>query len=282
MLQQVTHRNGLVVYRSPILAFAEIPHGFSTRVGGVSGGEFASLNLGNNQNQKDAPANLQENFRRFQETFGAADLPRASVTQVHGRQVELLDVEPEGEYAETLAAEVRDRFAGQISADGLVTVGRGGETGVVLTVRVADCLPILLADPTGRVVAAVHAGWRGVVAGVVERALQVMAEVGAATEGILAAIGPGISVANFEVGAEVAAEFEKANLGAAVQKSARGKGSNPHVDLQAAVRLQLTRAGVTRIDGNDLCTFRDDHLFYSHRRENGRTGRMAAGIAVRT
>ena len=98
MLQQVTHANGVITYQSPLLAFAEVPHAFSTRVGGVSEGTFAALNLGNpNEPEKDPPANIQENFRRLQETMRMAGAPRAWVTQVHGRRVELVDGEPEGE-----------------------------------------------------------------------------------------------------------------------------------------------------------------------------------------
>jgi len=275
MLQRTVHSHGVVTYQSPLLRAAGVVHAFSTRVGGVSAGVFAALNLGNpGAGEKDAEANIQENYRRLQEAIVAADMPRAWVKQVHGSSVELIDPEPEGEYGETPAAELRDRYAGQISADGMVTA----LPRVLLTIRVADCVPVLLAAEDGRVVAAAHAGWRGVVAGVVERALRVMHEAGVNPDRVVAAIGPGISAEHFEVGEEVAAEFVRAGLAAAVQSIA---GNKPHVDLQAAVRRQLERAGVTRIDGNDVCTFRDAGDFYSHRREGGRTGRMAAMIAAR-
>ncbi|HEY4329016.1 MAG TPA: laccase domain-containing protein, partial [Phycisphaerae bacterium] len=158
MLERVSHSNGVASYQSPKLRAVGVRHGFSTRVGGVSGGVFKSLNLGNpGEGEKDMPANIAENFRRFQEALGCEGVPRAWVRQVHGRMVELIEPEPEGEYAETLEAEVRDRYSGQLSADGLVAA----VPGVLLTVRVADCVPVLLASEDGRVVAAVHAGWRG-------------------------------------------------------------------------------------------------------------------------
>jgi YfiH family protein len=151
-----------------------------------------------------------------------------------------------------------------------------------LTVRVADCVPILLASDNGRVVAAVHAGWRGLVGGVIGKSLRAMHEAGgdeARPEQVVAAIGPAISGENFEVGEEVAAEFARMGLREAVVEAAVGaKAGKPHVDLQRAAYMQLAGAGVLRIDGNELCTYRDAGEFYSHRREHGRTGRMAAGI----
>ena len=141
---------------------------------------------------------------------------------------------------------------------------------------VADCVPILLAAADGRVVGAVHAGWRGVVGNVVAKAVRTMHEAGAAPGAVAAAIGPCISAEHFEVGEEVAAEFRAQGLGEAVRPGPAG--GKPHIDLQAAVARQLAEAGVTRIDGNTLCTFRDAAEFYSHRRDKGVTGRLAAVI----
>jgi polyphenol oxidase len=223
---------------------------------------------------KDLEGNIVENFVRLQEGIGALGMMRAWVKQVHGRSVEMLEREPEGEYGETLEAEVRDRFSGQISADGLVT----NVSGVLLTIRVADCVPVLLASEDGRVVAGAHAGWRGVVGDVVGKTVRGMLEAGASAGKIVAAIGPCISLEHFEVGDEVAAEFESRGMGDVV---IRESGKKTHVDLQKAVRGQLERAGVMRVDVNKLCTFRDVGDFFSHRRENGVTGRMAAVIAAR-
>ena len=188
----------------------------------------------------------------------------------------MIESERGSEYGETLEAEVRDRFSGQMSADGIVA----GVPGVLLTIRVADCAAILLASRDGRVVAAVHAGWRGVVGNIVGKALRVMREAGVEAGDVVAAIGPMISAGHFEVGEEVAAEFAKRGLGAAVKRVA---GSKPHVDLQAAIRQQLEAAGVAKnaIDANDLCTYLDVIEFFSHRRDQGVTGRMAAVIAAK-
>jgi len=202
---------------------------------------------------------------------------RAWVSQVHGRMVELIEREPESEYSETLEAEIRDRFSGQASADAIVSI----VPQVLLTIRVADCVPILLASPDGRVVGAVHAGWRGVVGNVAAKTVRTMHEAGgdaAAPAKLLAAIGPCISTEHFEVGEEVADEFVQQGLGETVQRRA---GAKPHIDLQGAVKLQLEQAGVTAIDTHELCTYRDAREFYSHRRDQGLTGRMAAVIASR-
>jgi YfiH family protein len=273
VLQRITHPNGVVTWRSPLLHSIGVVHAFSTRIGGISSGPFAALNLGNpGEGEKDSEENLRENYRRLQEALGCAGVMRAWVRQVHGRNVELLEREPEGEYGETLEAEVRDRFSGQLAADAIVSAEP-----VLLTIRVADCVPVLLASGDGRIVGAAHAGWRGVAGNVAEKTIRAMREIGARE--IIAAIGPAISRDNFEVGAEVAEEFGRQGLGAAVRQGAGGE--KPHVDLQAAIRRQLERAGVARVDGNELCSYRDAGDFYSHRRDAGRTGRMAGVIMAR-
>ena len=277
MLTPHTHGNGLVTFQSPLLRAAGVPHAFSTRRGGVSPAPFDTLNLGNPAScaAPDSSAHLDENYRRLgaaiDALYGTPAAPtcRAWASQVHGRHVELIEPEPENEYAESLAAAIADQYHGQRAADALVT----RHPQVMLTIRVADCVPVLLASADGRQVAAVHCGWRGVVAGIVARALLVFAESQIPPERILAAIGPGIAGAAFEVGPEVAAEFSKANLPEALLISPNSK---PHIDLQAAIHTQLSRAGVAQIDGNTLCTYRDRDLFFSHRRDHGMTGRMAA------
>jgi YfiH family protein len=275
-LRRIEDASGVVVYESPVLAAAGVVHGFSTRIGGVSEGEFATLNFGNAAGERaDLAGNIARNFELLQEAIGAAGMARAWVKQVHGRGVELLEPEPEGEYGETFAAELRDRFSGQTAADGMVSVAPG----VLLVIRTADCVPVLLASGDGKVVGAVHAGWRGVVGDIAGRAVRVMGEMGVGAGKIVAAIGPSISAEHFEVGEEVAEAFGKAELGEAVVR--RAGWGKAHVDLQGAVRRQLERAGVGRIDGNGVCTYRDSAEFFSHRRDAGKTGRMVGVIGAR-
>ena len=159
--------------------------------------------------------------------------------------------------------------------------------GIAVCVRVADCVPILLAARVaaagrGRTVgvAAVHAGWRGVVAGVVARSIGALCEAcGTTPSHLVAAVGPSIAVEHVEGGDEVAVAFDQAGLAEAVDRQPRIR---PHVDLRAAVVRQLTDAGLLSdaIDVSDRCTWRDAGEFFSHRRDKGRTGRMAAVIAL--
>jgi hypothetical protein len=146
----------------------------------------------------------------------------------------------------------------------------------VVGVFTADCVPVLLASADGRRVAAVHAGWRGLVAGVIPRALEALVsnEPSASVRELAAAIGPCLSLARFEVGTEVAEQFALAGLADAVRGDL---GEKPHVDLRAAAAMQLERAGVARIDATDRCTWEQAGDFPSHRRDVTHGGRERAG-----
>lgn len=149
---------------------------------------------------------------------------------------------------------------------------------VAVGVRVADCVPVLLADPDTGVVAAVHAGWRGIVGGVIEGARAMAKEQGATLS--LAAVGPCIESCCFEVGADVANAIAQATSERVVVKRA---GDKAMVDLRAAVRDKLVRAGLTdsHIDHVAGCTKCDASRFFSHRREGELAGRHLAVIAAR-
>jgi YfiH family protein len=139
-------------------------------------------------------------------------------------------------------------------------------------------VPILIADERGQTVAAVHAGWRGVIAGVIPATLSRMPN----PKNLVAAIGPCIGFDAFEVGEDVLREFDRAfGRDAPLRRNGDGKG---HVDLRAACRLQLRRAGLAdaQIDLTDRCTFDHADEFFSHRRDRGVTGRLAALIAPRS
>jgi YfiH family protein len=257
MLERRVGHNGVVYYASPLLERINVPHAFSTRVGGVSPAPFDSLNLGNPNgcDVRDDYERVWENYRLLQDAAGCPGGLLCHVHQVHGAGV---------------VRAVKAEFDTSAKADAIVT----GDPGKVASVRVADCVPVLLATADGSTVAAVHAGWRGVLAGVVTAAL---AELG--SRDVIAATGPCIGFDAFEVGPEVLDAF-RSELGehAPVAASANGIG---RVDLRRAVSLQLMRAGIPaeRIDSTDRCTHRDRDEFYSHRRDNGVTGRMAAVIS---
>jgi polyphenol oxidase len=256
-------QSNLVWYESPLLAAAGIPHAFSTRLGGVSGGPFDSLNFGQPAGDvRDAPENIEANYRRLQSAIDVGDRRILKVHQVHGPCV-----------LTARAGLVWDnlKYADAIVADDL---------GSLASVRIADCVPVLLAAADGRAVAAVHAGWRGVVARVVPLAVAELRKI-AGDVSILAAIGPCIGFDSFEVGPEVLTAFQTL-LGedAPIRQDPGGKG---RVDLKRAITLQLHRAGVAdeQIDCTDRCTVCDAGEFFSHRRDQGVTGRMVALIGPR-
>jgi YfiH family protein len=275
MLQRRTSFEGVVYYASPILSAAGVPHAFSTRVGGVSAAPFDSLNLGNPSgcDVQDPSDNVRANEQRLLRAAGGGGREFCRVHQVHGRVV--------------ARAERGRPFDFHEKADAIVS----DDPGRALSVRVADCVPVLLASEDGRVVAAVHAGWRGVVAGVVPAAIQAMSFVTGHLSHVtghlslvtchwLAAIGPSISAEAFEVGPEVVEIFAGMFDGAAIcRRLGDGKGL---IDLRRAIYLQLLNEGVEpgNIDVTDRCTYRDADEFFSHRRENGITGRMAAVIGA--
>ena len=265
MLQRVIAPNGVVFYRSPLLHDIGVPHGFSTRIGGVSQPPFDSLNLGNPNGcaTQDDEANISMNYERLHSVCGLAARRRCWVHQVHGDGLQVV------ESAAT--------FANSQKADALVT----SDPAAALAVRTADCVPILLATVDGQHVAVVHAGWRGVIAGAVAVAVRSLRDHGH-SQAVVAAIGPCISADAFEVGHEVADEFRRA-FGSQAPVTKPADGGKPHVDLREAVRLQLLDLGLDQahIDGSDRCTVRDRDEFFSHRRDDGVTGRMAALIGTR-
>ena len=260
MLQRVVCENEVVIYRSPLLDAAGVPHAFSTRLGGVSDGVFASLNLGNPNGCpiQDTLNNIAENYSRLQSAIGCAERERVYVHQVHGCNVR------------TAAKDAP--FDIHMKADAIYS----DDAQRLPSIRTADCVPVLLANRSGRRVAAIHAGWRGVIAGVVIEALRHFDDAG----NVLAAIGPCIGYDAFEVGLEVVDEFDRVfQHDAPTRRLADGKG---RVDLKRAIALQLNAHGVTsdRIDTTDRCTFTHADEFFSHRREHGITGRMAAVIGA--
>lgn len=263
MIKRLELDHGVVVYVSTLLNELGIKHAFSTRLGGVSSAPFESMNLGNPNGCEiqDESDHIASNYRILQEAVGFTSGERVWVHQVHGKTV--------------LRVSADVPFDRSAKADAIVS----DDPRRIISIRVADCVPVLLADDGGRVVAAVHAGWRGVVAGVVPEALRAM---NVDPRSCVAAIGPSISMANFEVGPEVIATF-KETMGdhAPVSEGENGKG---HVDLRAVIARQLIDVGLSegQIDITDRCTYRDRDEFFSHRRDHGTTGRMAALIQCKS
>jgi len=269
MMRRQVHENGVVTYMAEPLTQRGVTHAFTTRVGGMSRPPFDTLNLATAMagGVEDDPTAVAENFRRLRGALGVERVVRVQVRQVHGAAVWVPPAEP-----------IKPTDAPE--ADAMIS----DDPSHLLTIRVADCVPILLAGPAGRVVAAVHAGWRGLVAGVVERTLAAMAaRFDVRSAELAAGVGPCISAAHYEVGPEVAAAFEAAGLGEAVRPAPTVGASRPHIDLRAAATAALAAGGVPgeAIAVSSACTYAEAREFFSHRRDAGRTGRQAAVIRPR-
>ncbi len=248
---------------SPLLGTA---HGFSTRLGGVSQGHLASLNLGCHRG--DRAECLRENYRRFCAAAGVGGRGLVMANQVHGtavRPVTEADVKPD------LLAET------PFEADGLVT----DVPGVTLVVFSADCVPILLFDPVRQVAAACHAGWRGTAGAIAAHAVRALEGYGSRPADIRAAIGPAIGPCCFETDGDVPQAMERA-LGALAGPCIRPDGEKWRVDLKELNRAVLLEAGLEagHIDVSDACTCCGHERYWSHRYTRGLRGSQAAMIML--
>lgn len=225
----------------------------TTRLGGVSHAPFDHLNLATHVG--DDPAAVTENRARLQSLLA---LPAAPLwlNQVHGVAV----VDGSSRRADECA-----------TADAAYT----DQPDVVLSVLTADCLSVAFASLDGRELAVAHAGWRGLAAGVLESTL---ARFKAPPESIQAWMGPAIGPQHFEVGEEVRSAFLAVLPDAHTAFVPTGEAGKYLADLPALARQRMMRAGLKQISGGDLCTVRSPELFYSYRRDGGRTGRMATLI----
>lgn len=260
--------NGVTYQVSPLLSRAGVPHGFTTRFGGVSEGIFSSLNLA--PNRGDDPALVRENYRRVCEALGVERSKLVLSAQVHKDGVRSVT---SADWGKGL-----DRPT-DYEADGLIT----DVPGTTLVVFGADCLTILLYDPVRRVAGAVHAGWRGTAAGIVERAVEKMAgQYGCEAKNILAAIGPGISRCCFETGPEVPQAMEQALGKDAAQFVDSLENGKFKVDLKGLNTLWLKRSGVdvTNIDVSGDCTMCRPEKYWSHRYTKGERGSQATLISL--
>ena len=241
----------------------------STRQGGASTGPWASMNLGDAVG--DAPDAVARNRLRFSEAIGARPV---FLKQLHGTRVVRVD--------RADARACTEAGAPRIEADASVTT----EAGVACTVLVADCLPVLLAAPDGRAVAAAHAGWRGLAGGVVEAALRAVCEAAHCEPQVVHGwLGACIGPRSFEVGADVLAAFgadpaASDPLRFAPRGAADGAPRKWLANLPQLARDRLHAAGARHVAGATCCTFEHGSRFFSYRRD-GVTGRMAAAIWVR-
>jgi YfiH family protein len=236
---------------------ASVIHGFTTRQGGVSQGRHATLNLG--ERWGDDPEAVAENLRRVATAGGFVPGDLVRVRQVHGATV--------------LAAHEASEDS---EADALWLHRDHPSRDRVVSVMTADCVPILLCDQQATVVAAIHSGWRGTVANIAARTVEILREAGADPRDLLAAIGPCIELDAFEVGDEVAEQF-------ADRFVARAGYAKPHVDLVACVRAQLEDAGIpaNQIERVGACTHASSDLYFSVRRDGAGIGQHLSFAGLR-
>ena len=239
-----------------------VPHCFTTRLGGVSTGSLASLNLG--MHRGDDPANVAENFRRLGAVLGFSAEDLVLTRQTHSdivRRVGRAD-----------CAGIDHRVYPE--CDALIT----NEPGVTLMIFTADCTPLLLHDPVTGAVGAAHAGWRGTAKAIGAKTVAAMVrEFGCQPENIRAAIGPNIAQCHFETGVDVP-EAMLDTFGDAADPFIRHAGEKYYVNLKELNALSLRMAGVKRIEISDACTVCQSDRFWSHRVTRGDRGSQGALI----
>ena len=237
---------------------------FTTRIGGVSTEEFTSLNFGGYT--RDLPQNVAENRKRVMEAVGIHDYTEGFVRQVHGDRVCCIQSKDI----------LKEKTLTINNADGITT---NLENMLLVTLH-ADCLPLYFFDPVKGVIALSHAGWRGTSKYIGPKTVDKMqAEFGSDPQDILAAIGPGISLCCFEVGPEVYEEF-RSHFPQTDRCAYRKDNGKYMMDLKKINQIQLEEAGVSEVLVSGYCTMCEDKLLFSHRRDQGRTGRMGAGMIL--
>jgi len=223
--------------------FPNINHGFFGRGGGVSGGIYDSLNAG--RGSDDTPEHVKENHRRIANALGTRPEQLLCNHQIHSTKV--------------VVATKPWQHGAQPKADAIVCK----TPGLAICALAADCAPVLFADPHAGVIGAAHAGWRGALAGVTDRAIDAMVALGARRSQIRAAIGPCISKNNYEVGPEFVGEFVSDNLGNGM--FFRPEGTRSYFDLKAYLARRLKRAGLRHVSAIPDCTYGQPDEYFSYR-----------------
>ncbi|MBB3186353.1 peptidoglycan editing factor PgeF [Microbacter margulisiae] len=246
----------------------EIIHFSSTRVGGISSGEFASLNLGNYSS--DLRENIDHNRQLLCNELGIAFSTLIGTHQMHTTNVKEID-------EALLAMPEPERKAAVEGFDAVITRVRG----ICITTTTADCVPILLFDPLQKAVAAIHSGWKGTLNNITAATIDKMQErFGTDPHTLIAAIGPCISGEVYEVGEDLYQQFQE--KGFDVSRYFRPKSGGKYLfDVRAVVFDELRAKGVKDIEVSTHCTYSEPELFFSARRQGIRSGRLLSGIGLR-
>lgn len=268
-----THESGVpYLFHPPFDEAGGVRHAFATRLGGVSTGGYASMNLSFTRGDKEE--DVQENYRRMLRVIDRTPEDVVSTYQTHTVNIRRVTDEDCGKGV------VRERDYRDV--DGLVTAS--GKA--VLAVYYADCLPVLFADKAARVIGAAHAGWRGSVGGIVTEMISRMEEMGASKKEIRVLIGPSICGACYEVGEEVLEEARKALRRAGLSGEDplifRADGERRSIDLAKLNLALLAASGIPKehITLPDICTRCNPELLFSHRVLGEARGNMAAFLCL--
>ncbi len=247
---------------SALLRESGFRHAFFTRRGGVSEGPYATLNF--SRAVGDDPGRVAENLALAGETLGLPPDRIYFLSQVHGNGSVRLNGD--------------ERAESTLEREGDALVSRA--PGLACGVRTADCVPILVADRRSGAVAAIHAGWRGIVRGVVEAGVGALRETAGGDPELVAALGPHIRLWSFEVDEDVADELAAASP---VPCVVRRSGMKPHVRLDNIVRAKLAALGLAQENIDDVggCTVTEGERFFSFRRDGKAGGRHLAAIVTR-
>lgn len=269
MIQNKTHDN--LLQFDNLSRFASVSH-FSTTVrGGVSEDTYRSFNLGFYSG--DNPECVYENRSRLASLI---DVPLQDLYipyQTHGDKICILN-------DDFIALPDNDKYLSLNGVDALITDRKN----ICIGVTTADCVPVLIYDPAKHVLAAVHAGWKGTLAGIVQKTVVKMVEtLGCLPQNMYAGIAPCISQKCFEVGEEVADAFREAGFSMETITYRNPDSGKEHLDLRLANKILLHEAGIPlpNIETNDRCTYSDSDLFFSARRQTIHSGRMVTGGILR-
>ena len=257
--------------KKPVLQYYPLGEGVtafsSTRQGGYSEGRYGEFNI--NRYCGDSEEAIKRNREALCQLLGVEDHSLLMPHQVHLAEIAVVD----REMLTLPTEEIQQKLDG---IDALMT----NEAGVCIGVSTADCIPVLLYDPIQRASCAIHAGWRGTVQRIVEKAVTRMTEVfGSDPQNLIAQIGPGIHLESFEVGDEVYQTFEKEGF---PMELISKKYEKWHIDLPECNRLQLVAAGIpeTHIAVSPVCTFQQSDTFFSARKLSINSGRIFTGILL--
>lgn len=254
--------NGLRYYTFESFQNQPVDHGIFTRLGGLSQGPYASLNLGGTVG--DDPAAVAANHKRLFSVFNRPYESRFDVWQVHGRTLMFTD-------------SPRPADQKHLPADGIFTTNPD----VTLMMRFADCVPLVFHDPSQRIVGIVHAGWQGTLLKISAEAVHLLQErFGSEPRDLQVGIGPSICGECYQVGEDLRIRFLDA-FGEPALSFFREREDKLYLDLWAANEWTLRQAGVEKIEQSNLCTAMHLDEWYSYRKEKGITGRFATMIALK-